>query len=215
MEEQRRQKLSGFIVEVDRRADAEPDLDKRVEILREAVERFPDEEHFQRALRLARDKRDLVNSIVAKARRLEERSSSARRWRSGRSCARSTPSTRGWSSKWSGCASGADQQARADAKARWVERIDRHLEVGRVHSARWTCCADALAEFPGDPELAELVKLARRGWNVAPNRSRHMEEGQRLWPRAGSGRGAGGAGQGLRPGAAQPGDARRAGGNRW
>ena len=56
-----------------RRVEAEPDLDRRVNILKEASERYPDEPHFQQSLRLIRDRRDLVNSIVAKARQYEER----------------------------------------------------------------------------------------------------------------------------------------------
>ena len=57
--------------------EAEPDLDKRVNILREALEQHPGETHFERALRLVQDKRDLVNSIVARAHHHEEQARSA------------------------------------------------------------------------------------------------------------------------------------------
>ena len=67
IEEQQRQELSAFVASVDRRVEAEPDLDKRVNILREALDLHPGESHFERALRLVQDKRDLVNSIVARA----------------------------------------------------------------------------------------------------------------------------------------------------
>jgi len=43
-----------------------------VNILREALELYPGESHFERALRLVQDKRDLVNSIVARAHLHEE-----------------------------------------------------------------------------------------------------------------------------------------------
>src|SRR5262245_52432564 len=67
VEEQQRQQLSAFIADVDRRLDAEPDLDAKVSLLREAVALYPDEPHFRRPLKLMEDKRDLVNSIVARA----------------------------------------------------------------------------------------------------------------------------------------------------
>ena len=53
--------------------EAEPDLDERVSILREALERQPGEAHFEKALRLMREKRDLINGIAAKARLYEEK----------------------------------------------------------------------------------------------------------------------------------------------
>ena len=73
VEERQRQDLSSRVAEIDRRVEGEPDLDRRVNILKEALETYPGEPHFERALRLIRDKRDLVNSIVAKARNYEER----------------------------------------------------------------------------------------------------------------------------------------------
>src|SRR5579863_9706334 len=72
IEEQQRQELSAFVASVDRQVEAEPDLDKRVNILKEALEQHPGESHFERALRLVQDKRDLVNSIVARAHLHEE-----------------------------------------------------------------------------------------------------------------------------------------------
>ena len=72
IEDKKRQKLSAFIADVDRNVYAEPDLDKRVDILRGAAEQFPEEQYFDRTLKMMREKRDLVNSIVAKARRQEE-----------------------------------------------------------------------------------------------------------------------------------------------
>ncbi len=61
VEEQERQDLSAFIASVDRQVEAEFDLDKRVSILEDALASHPKETHFERALHLASDKRDLVN----------------------------------------------------------------------------------------------------------------------------------------------------------
>ncbi|MCL5743661.1 MAG: hypothetical protein M1541_07010, partial [Acidobacteria bacterium] len=68
VEEHQRQELSAFIARMDREVEAEPDLEKRVGILRQALEKCPGEAHFERALQLTASRRDLVNSIAAKAR---------------------------------------------------------------------------------------------------------------------------------------------------
>ena len=73
VEERQRQDLSSQVAAIDRAVEAEPDLERRVGILKGALEAHPGEPHFERALRLVRDKRDLVNSIVNKARSYEER----------------------------------------------------------------------------------------------------------------------------------------------
>lgn len=72
IEERGRLKLSQTIAETDRRAEQEPDLQRKIAILQEAIEAHPGESHFVRALELAREKNDLVESIVTKARYLEE-----------------------------------------------------------------------------------------------------------------------------------------------
>ncbi len=72
--EMQRQQLSLFVAETGKRVDIEPDLERKIAILKEAVERYPSERQFQESLKLTRERRDLVNSIVAKARQYEERS---------------------------------------------------------------------------------------------------------------------------------------------
>ena len=49
------------------------DLDRRLGILEGVLKLYPGEPHFERAIQLVRDKRDLVNSIITKARFFEER----------------------------------------------------------------------------------------------------------------------------------------------
>jgi eukaryotic-like serine/threonine-protein kinase len=177
IEEQRRQQLSAYIVEVDRRVEGEQDLERRVAILGEAVERFPQEEHFQRTLRLLRDKRDLVQSIEAKARYLEEQgqfSEALAQWEILRTI---HPQHPGLNFEIERVARRRDQQARADAKSRWVEEIDRHLASGDYQRAIDILPA-ALGEFPGDPELGELEKLARQGLERAAASRDLLEKGQ-------------------------------------
>src|SRR5215470_4334573 len=68
IEEQQRQRLSAVIADVDRRVEAEADLDAKVSLVREALAEYPEEDHFVRLARLLEDRRDLVNSIVERAR---------------------------------------------------------------------------------------------------------------------------------------------------
>jgi len=179
VEEQQRQQLSAFIAEADRQVEAEPDLDRRVSILKEAVERYPDETHFARALRLMCDRRDLVNSIVTKARQLEARGQFGEalgQWEILRSIHRQYP---GLEFELERVAKRRDQQVREEAKARWVEQIDRHLDSGD-HSRALSLLQSALAEFPGDAELAEVEKLIRRASEVRAEAERLLAEGQAL-----------------------------------
>ena len=161
VEERQRQKLSGTIAETDRRVEAEPDLDKRAAILEEALERYPGESHFERALKLVRDKRDLVNSIVAKARFFEDRgqfNEALDQWQILKSIHDRQP---GLAFEIQRLMERRDQQAHENTKARWVEQADKYLEGGDYARALQTV-QNALAEFPGEPELLELEKLVRK-----------------------------------------------------
>ena len=66
------QKLA-YVEELQRRAAAETDLQKRAKILEEGLKRHPDEKTFADELRFTRNKLALVDSIVKKARAHEER----------------------------------------------------------------------------------------------------------------------------------------------
>src|ERR1035438_9445680 len=66
------QNLSALIASLDRQVEAEPDLDKRASLLRDALAQHPGESHFERALSLVQDKLEKMNSIVARAHLHEE-----------------------------------------------------------------------------------------------------------------------------------------------
>jgi len=149
------------IAETDRRVETEPDLDKRAAILEEAVRLYPGESHFERAQRLVRDKRDLVNSIVAKARFFEDRgqfNDALDQWQILRSIHDKQP---GLEFEIQRLMKRRNQQAHEHTKARWVEQVDKYLENGDYERASQTV-GSALAEFPGEAELLELEKLVRK-----------------------------------------------------
>jgi tetratricopeptide (TPR) repeat protein len=158
VEERQRQKLSQVIAETDRRVDEEADLDRKMGVLDEALKLYPGESHFERTLRLVRDKRDLVSSIVAKARFFEERgqfNDALDQWQILKSIHDKQP---GLPFEIQRLIKRRDQQAHDNSKARWVEQTDKYLEGGDYKRALQTVEA-ALAEFPGEPELLELQKL--------------------------------------------------------
>jgi eukaryotic-like serine/threonine-protein kinase len=179
IEEQQRQELSAFVASVDRQVEAEPDLDKRVNILKEALDLHPDETHFERALRLVKDKRDLVNSIVARAHHHEEEGAfgdALNDWEILRTIYSQYP---GLKFEVERLQKRREQQSRIEAKTRLVEQID-----GCLHSSDYaralSLLEQARAEFPGDAELAQLEKLAKDGLQRATEAHRLMTEGQEL-----------------------------------
>ena len=183
IEEQQRQSLSAFIAIVDRQVEVEPDLDKRVNILREALDLHPGESHFERALRLVQDKRDLVNSIVARAHLHEEQAAygdALNDWEILRTIYSEYP---GLTFEVERLQKRRDQQSRTESKARLVEQVDSCL-----HSSDYARALDLLqssaGEFPNDAELAELEKLAQDGVRRKTEAHRLMAEGQDLFAQA-------------------------------
>jgi serine/threonine-protein kinase len=161
VEERQRQGLSRIIAETDRRVEEEPDLDRRMAILGEVLRSHPAEPHFERAIQLVRDKRDLVNSIVTKARFFEERGQFVEaldQWQILKSIHEKQP---GLAFEIERIIQRRDQQALQNSKARWVEQTDKYLEGGDYDRAMNTI-QRALMEFPQEAELVELKKLVQR-----------------------------------------------------
>jgi serine/threonine-protein kinase len=179
IEEKQRQELSTRIAEIDRRVESEPNLDKRVDILKEALELHPQEPHFERALRLTREKRDLVNSIVAKARLNEERgqfTDASAQWEILRTIYSQYP---GLSYEIDRLAKRREQQARVEAKTRWVKQIDQQMGAGGYDRAL-SLLRQAEKEFPDDAELAELEKLIQQGKDRVGDAQRSLAQGQEM-----------------------------------
>jgi serine/threonine protein kinase len=179
IEEQQRQELSSLIAQVDRQVEVEPDLDKRVSILREALEQHPGESHFERALRLVQDKRDLVNSIVARAHLHEEQaafSDALNDWEILRTIYSQYP---GLKFEVERLQKRRDQQARIESRTQLIEQIDTCLHLSD-YTRVFELLHAATAEFPNDEELQELEKHAQQGVERQAEAQRLMVEGQDL-----------------------------------
>ena len=177
--ERQRQALSAAIAETDSEVEAEPDLDRKLSILAEALRQFPGEPHFERASRLVRDKRDLVGSIAAKARMLEQRSQfgeAGDQWRILRTI---HPQYPGLEFEIERLAKRRQQQLRDEARGQWVERIDALLAGGDYARAA-EAVRQALTEFPEDEELRALEQLVTQGSGRAAEVMALVQEGARL-----------------------------------
>lgn len=180
VEEAQRQRLSGFVAEVDRRVEAELDLQRKENILEEALVQFPGEPHFESSLKLVRNRLSLVNAIVSKARFHEERtqfSEALNQWEILRTIHGKYP---GLDFEIERLAKRRDQQARLDAKTQAVERIDAHLQAAEFHPALEEVQA-SLNEYPNDPELLALQKLAHQGLERKQEAQQALAEGNQLF----------------------------------
>jgi tetratricopeptide (TPR) repeat protein len=72
-----------------------------------------------------------------------------------------------------------EEQVKNERKARWVEQVDRHFEAGRYAKAR-EVCEEALQQFPDDPELNGLHRLAEQGIRRNAEANVLLRQGQEL-----------------------------------
>ena len=177
IEEQHRQALSARIAETDRKVDAEPDLERRIAIAEDAVKANPGERHFEQLLQRTREKHNLIESIVVRARMHEQQaqfSEALSQWEIVKTIYHQYP---GWSMEVDRVARRRDQHLRLEARNRWVEQIDRMLET-RDYERALALLAKAQAEHEGDAELAQLEKLARQGLEKTAEVRRLVSQGQ-------------------------------------
>jgi eukaryotic-like serine/threonine-protein kinase len=174
--EAERQELSAYIADVGRRVESEPDLDRRVNILKEACGRYPNEQQFAQSLKLVRERRDLVNSIVAKARQYEERSQFLEAMGQWDILRNIHPQYPGIEIEVEQLVHRREQQAREDERASKIEEIDHALDTG-AHERAHQLALNALQEFPSDPEITGLERLAREGLERSEEVRRLLVEG--------------------------------------
>jgi serine/threonine protein kinase len=183
-EEMRRQQESAAIAEMNSRIEAEPDPEKKYALAKEAVEKYPQEMHFKSSLKLIRERRDLIASIVARARQYEERgqlNDAAGQWDILRTIYPAYPGLdfeieRLWRRR--------EEQIKEEGKARWLERIDRHFAAGEYEAAG-VAITEALREFPADRELESLGTLAAQAFRRSTEAKGLLDEASALLARGG------------------------------
>lgn len=161
IEERLRNAVSVRIAETDRQVEAEPDLDRKVRILQDAVQENPGETHFEVMLQRTREKRDLVETIVSRARAYEQQSQfeeALSQWEILQTIYGRYP---GLNIEIDRLTLRRDQFLQSEAKNKWIDQIDRLVEV-REYGRALELLAGAQKEFPGDAELVQLERLAKR-----------------------------------------------------
>ena len=179
VEEREKHERSAAVADVDRRVDMEADLDRKITLLKEAADSHPSEPHFREALKLIRGRRDLVNSIVNKAKQYEQGShfnEALGQWDILRSI---YPQYPGLNAEAERLRVKREEQSREDAKSRWVQQIDQHLEAGEYEKAQMTV-REAFAEFPSNRELASLEKLTAAALEKRAEADEHFAAGQQF-----------------------------------
>jgi serine/threonine-protein kinase len=179
VEEQRRQQLSTYIADVDKRLESEPDLDAKVNLVREAISEFPHDEHFRLLATALEDKRNLVNSIVERARVHEAAGQIAEALGDLETLRAIHGSYPGLAFEKDRLQKRLEQQMSDAARAKWVRQIDGQLGVGNYARAGELLDMAQVA-FPDDTELVELRNLAKQGHERTRRADELVAEGQQL-----------------------------------
>jgi eukaryotic-like serine/threonine-protein kinase len=179
IEDVQRQENSAAIAQYHSRAEAEPDLERKCALLSEALERFPYEQTFIQALKLTKERRDLVNSIVARARHYEAQGQfleASNQWDILRNIYGQYP---GLDHELRRLQRRQKEYVQEEAKTAWVEKIDRAMAGGEYDGACELTVA-ALQEFAHDGELVRLKQQAEQAVDRGRRARVLLTEGQKL-----------------------------------
>ncbi len=163
-----------YLSEVNRKLLAEPNLERRIEILEEARRRYPDEPHYEEELQRVRKEQALVRSIVEQARGLEKAgqfNDALDQWSRLRTI---YPQYAGLNEQ-AARISKLQEQALEKAKAARFEQIRQALNESDFSRAA-ELAGNAEAEFPG--HFADLEKQAREGLERRAQAQRLMAQAQ-------------------------------------
>ena len=182
-EMRQRMQLSARIGEVDRRLAGETDLENQLQILRDALEQFPGEPHFQGLYDATTRKRDLVSHLVRKARLLEEQGELVEAVSHWEIVERNYPQFPGLEFELERVRFMRKEQQRANARTRRIEQIDRTLAMGEYPRAA-LLVEQAKAEYGDDPEIealesrvAELLSTSERAGQLLAESKELLEKG--------------------------------------
>jgi serine/threonine-protein kinase len=159
-EARQRQQLSQIVAEIDRKVEAEPNLENRAAMLEDALKKYPGETHFERALQSVRDKRALVASIVSKASFFENRGQlddALDQLQILKSIHENQP---GLPEEIQRLTERRDRQAHMNSKAKWVDQA-RNCMAGGDYQRAQQAVITGLGEFPGEAELLALQEEVR------------------------------------------------------
>ena len=180
IEEQQRQHLSSFIADVNRRLEGEPDLDAKLHLVREAAAAYPEEAHFARLIKTLEDKRDLVNSLVERARVHEAGGQFAEALTDLDTLQTIYGSYPGLGFERDRLRRRQEQSAREAARVRWAAQVEQQIDSGDYTRAL-ELLDKAQEEYPDDARLTEFRKVATESLERIARAEGLMAEGNRLY----------------------------------
>ncbi len=181
-EEMERQEQAAAIGDVNHRLDSETDLERKLHILEEASERYPKEPHFKQSLKLLRDRRGLVASIITRGRQFEERGQFSEAISQLEIIRNIYPQQPGLEADIQRLHQHLDDREREGLKAKRLSEFDHLLSTGAYAAAR-QLASEALSQFPGDHEIEGLLKRADEGIERCAKAQQRLGEGQALCTR--------------------------------
>ncbi len=177
--EERRRNASSRVADFHRRIETEADLERKLALLNEAVREFPDEPSFVQLLKSAKQKLALVNSSVGRARQYESQgqfTEAANQWDVLR---RIYPQYPGLDHEIQRLSRKQEQSAKQEAKASWLEKIDRTLNDGDYSGAS-SLVEAALGESPQDGEILRRKQQVEQAAQRSNQARDLLEQGQQF-----------------------------------
>jgi len=154
-----RRAISARIIQVEEEAEREPDLNRRVSLLENVVGESPEVAEFARLLGAAREKRDLVNGIVQRARELAESEQYAEALVQWQTLEVIHPFFPDLSFEIDNVRQRRQFAERLARKSQWIAQINRAMDDGDFdESLRLLGLAEE--DFPHDTELHEIQRHA-------------------------------------------------------
>lgn len=179
IDEALRHQQTAFLAKVEADTAAEPDLSRKILILEEARQRFPNEGRFGALLQQLSARRNQVDSIVGMAHAAEEQmlfTEALGHWETLRKIYPQYPEL---DIELERLRRRRDQQVRADSKGEWIAKIEVALalhEYSRAESA----VREALYRFRGDAELLAFEKAIDQLQRRSQEARVKLEEAERL-----------------------------------
>jgi serine/threonine-protein kinase len=179
VEEMRRQGHSAAIAQLQIDIEAERDLDRKLAIVNDAVKRFPDEVMFSQSQKLIKERRELVNSLLARARHYESQHlflEAKSQWDTIRKVYSLYP---GLDYELQRLSRKQEEYGKEEVKAGWVNQIDRALFTGDYGRAE-DLLKSAFREAPDDGELIRLKEQIQESAQRSARAHVLLQEAQSL-----------------------------------
>lgn len=179
IEDAQLQRTAYLIAQIEREIEAEPDLNRRIDILKSAAERFPHVEHFASSYRAACQKRDFVESLVAKARAAEREhrlADALAEWKVVQSV---YPGYSGLEAEVERLENSNDLQTDYELRQGLLYQIRNAIAAGEFAGALHTLRTTA-SRFDGDAEFVELKIAAEDGSKREKRAGHFLDEAARL-----------------------------------